>query len=807
MNKSLDPLILTNAGRPLFQISLTPNATAVEEYASEELRRHLYEMAGLGTQLRLVAPHTCTIFLNHREAAEKAGIDVVGLKLGREAYHLETKDGNLYLIGGSPRGLLYAVYGLLESLGWRWYTPEIRRVPKQKKIILEALCRTESPAFEFRDMWVWDDHDPLWWSRNRMNGWYTPVPEYMGGHNNYAGFVHTFSLLLSPDEFFGTHPEYFSEIGGLRKKDGVQLCLTNPDVLKIVTAHVIELMKQHPTVTIFSVSQNDNQSYCDCSACHAVAEEEGSQSGLMIRFVNGVAAETSKLFPAKLIDTLAYQYTLDAPRHAIPHPNVRVRICSIGCCQGHGYGTCDHKESMRFMRAFEGWRQRTKQMYVWHYATNFLNYLLPMPDFDELNANLKLYKQLDVHGVFVQGMGEEGGGGESMALRGYVLSKLLWNPDQDVWPLVDEFLQAVYGEAGPKVRDYLNILHERVKADRTLHPSLYDSTGLRLFDEDVMAPADAALAEAEKLAKGEARSKVRLLRSGIAYARLNRIPGNFRVEGDLYKGQAVDSDLKQFDAWVKEWKKMGILRLREGELLEAGIRRVRRSLASHHVEWLKTDKQSIAVIPTMSGRIHEWHAEGRQWLAEPDPLGLSTDGYTEFAMPEGRFLLEAGESYKVGRRGDAVTLTTQLEPTLKLQRFYSFKGEALCIRSRLINGGSGPIQYKWGAGMHLVCPDTAAIVYRDETGEKRIEWDDLSDSLATARVLAGAKRPLERLQIEMNGWQITCSFSTNITSAIIGKVSARHMLAIDVRSDSFELPPGGKIEFLQEWKCLKLNAH
>ena len=61
-----------------------------------------------------------------------------------------------------------------------------------------------------------------------------------------------------------------------------------------------------------------------------------------------------------------------------------------------------------------------------------------MPDFDELHGNINLYRKNGVRGLFIQGMGEPGGGAESMALRGYVVSKLLWQPDQPVWPLVDE---------------------------------------------------------------------------------------------------------------------------------------------------------------------------------------------------------------------------------------------------------------------------------------------------------------------------------------------------------------------------------
>ena len=55
----------------------------------------------------------------------------------------------------------------------------------------------------------------------------------------------------------------------------------------------------------------------------------------------------------------------------------------------------------------------------------------------------------------------------------------------------------------------------------------------------------------------------------------------------------------------------------------------------------------------------------------------------------------------------------------------------------------------------------------------------------------------------MQGWTLTASFSEVATTVIIARVTARNMLAIDVRSDNVELVPGGKLVFEQVWQCAR----
>ena len=798
------------------------NAAPAVEYAAEELRRAVSGMAGLGPQLRgEESRKNCrwdgAICLDDRSAAGMAGIRCDDLDLGPEAFHLETRNGDLHILGGSPRGVLYGVYELLDRLGCRWFTPEIARVPRAGRVLLPRLALTGAPAFEFRDMWIWDCRDPVWWARNRMNGRYSPVPKYMGDHVSYGMFVHTFNQLVPPEEFFDRHPEYFSMIDGRRRKegaDGGQLCLTNPNVLQIVVDRVLRKMREQPGAALFSVSQNDGYGYCECPACSAVAAREGAQSGPIVHFVNQVAEATSRKHPDKLIDTLAYQYSLDAPRHVRPHPNVRMRLCPIRCCQGHGFGACDHAESRRFLRALRGWSAITRQIYIWHYCTDFRHYVLPMPNFDELEANIRLYKRLGVHGVFMQGMGQDGGGGESMPLRGYAIARLLWDPTRSIWDAVDEFLPACYGAAAPFVRQYLDLFHRRVREDRNLHPSCYDPPASPLFTGDIVKRADRALAEGGRHVRGDQRLRVNLLRDGLSYVEISASCGRFRRVGNVFRGDARASDARRFESMLKHWAAAGMRSVQESRDLLVTATRLRNRLLPHRIARLTAPGRNLVVVPDLGGRILEWHVAGRQWLAQPDPgdewpLYPMAEGYVEFVIPralgwpQGWF-----HNFDCAAGRNELRLKAALPPGLTLERRLRFSNGRLVICSRLHNTGRDPQDCQWGAGVHLLPPGPAKIEYTDRAGQPRhILSTELQDGYGNAKVLSGASLPADTLSLHGDGWVLDCQFRiASLQQVAFGRKQAANSLALDLTTAFMRLASGEFVEMVQQMQIDRKDA-
>lgn len=799
------PLILAANGVPQVRLHLRPNAAATEEFAAEEFRRHLHALAGAPPQFRRHMNGGPAVILNDPGLAAAAGIDIGALHLRPEQFHVETRGNQLFILGGGPRGLLYGVYEVLERLGCRWFTPETSVVPANPDVNLPPLRLTGGPAFEFRDTFCWEGGDPLWWVRNRLNGCYTVLPDYLGGSVEYGLFVHTFHTLVPPAEFGASHPEYYSLVHGARRTENAQLCLSNPAVLRILTERLLKVMREKPKATIFSVSQNDYEGYCECPACAAIVAAEGSQAGPVLRFVNAVAAETVKHHPDKLIDTLAYWYTLDAPRLTAPHPSVRVRLCPIRCCQGHPFGTCGHTENARFLRAIEGWGKLTKQLYIWHYCTNFAHYPLPMPDFDELAGNIAFYRRLGVYGVFMQGMGEDGGGAESMALRGYLVGKLLWQPDQPVWPLVDEFLAGVCGKAAPKVRAYHDLFHERVRRDPELHPSLYDPPSHGLFAGNIIGRADRLLAAGERQVKGAQRDYVRRLRHGLTYARLfRRTADQFRLKGDVYRGPTTPADLRAFDAVVKDWRRLGVQRVSEGAPFDGTVTKLRNALAPHPVVRLRAHGQELVVIPTLGGRLHEWHARGRQWLAGPDPgnhwtLYPMSEGYVEFAVPHAYSYFGWFEHYEYHRTAAGLELAATVGPGLRLTRSFALGPDGFTIASTLTNTNDKPQAAAWGGGLHLALGDADRVTFIAPAGAASYTPAELPDGLGQALTLEGDRAPAGAWEVTGPGYRLVHRFDQPpVCRAILGRVAARQTLALDLRTATTDLAPGAALAIRQE---------
>ncbi len=74
-----------------------------------------------------------------------------------------------------------------------------------------------------------------------------------------------------------------------------QICLSNEGVFTIVVEKLKTDMLIEPDKQVWSVSQNDNFSYCQCEGCSKIINEEKSPAGPIIRFVNRVADEVSPI--------------------------------------------------------------------------------------------------------------------------------------------------------------------------------------------------------------------------------------------------------------------------------------------------------------------------------------------------------------------------------------------------------------------------------------------------------------------------------------------------------------------------------
>jgi hypothetical protein len=455
----LSAVTISQDGQAKAIIVVAADAPEPEQHAAKELAAFLGQITGGTFELTgQTKPDAACIFVGSA-AAKLADRQFSTDGLGAEGIVIRTSGDDLILAGGYPRGTLYAVYTFLEDeLGCRWWSSTESTIPKEPTLS-RALNVRYVPPLEYRSAFWFDAFDGDWAVRNKCNGQSHRLDAKQGGKHIYEGFVHTFYPLIPPQKYFADHPDWFSEINGKRSTDHAQLCLTNEEMRKELVKNLKDRLRNNPAATIASVSQNDWHGNCQCKNCAAIEKEEGSPAGLMLRFVNAVAADIEPEFPNVAISTLAYQYTRKPPAVTKPRHNVIVQLCSIECSFSKPLAD---ERNKAFGDDLIGWSKISDRLYIWDYTTNFRHHILPHPNLRVLGPNVRFFADHNVKGIFEQGAYTTNGA-EMAELRAWVLAKLLWDPTRDGEKLVSEFIAGYYGPAAPEIGAYLKITHDAVE--------------------------------------------------------------------------------------------------------------------------------------------------------------------------------------------------------------------------------------------------------------------------------------------------------------------------------------------------------
>lgn len=478
------------------------------------------------------------IILGDNEHLSRLGLDIDFKTLGDEGYVIKTFGPVIVIAGGSLRGNLYGVYGLLEDyLGCRWFTSEVNRIPQHKRLKIPRINITVIPTFEYREPYVWEAFDGDWAARNRMNrnSRDGTLCDYHGGRIEWVTglFAHTFGVLVPPHEYFDDHPEYFSLVNGKRLKDRSQLCCTNEDVISIITEKVLQAFSENPQANVLSISQNDWDNHCECEKCQVLAEREGSQIAPVLQLVNRVAEAVEQEYPDKTISTLAYQWTRTPPKTLRPRHNVVIRLCTIECCFSHPLATCDSHANRDFARDLRAWGKITDRIWIWNYVTSFAHYFVPFPDLRARDDNMRFFADNHVTAVFQQDVYTTPHG-ELSGLSAYLNAKLLWNPYYDGDTAIDEFIDGVYEDAAGPIRAYIDLLHDKVEADN-IHMGIWQGPDANYLTDEILACADSLWETAEQSVAGkpDVLERVQTARLSVDYAILAR---------DRYRGDALIPD-------------------------------------------------------------------------------------------------------------------------------------------------------------------------------------------------------------------------------------------------------------------------
>ena len=469
---------LAQNGKSSYVIALAKDAIPAEKTAAEQLQKYFQQITGA----QIPIESETAVNANAPQILVGAGERVKVLlpqqdwkSLGSDGIVIKTVGKNLILAGGRPRGTLYAVFQFLEdSAGCRWWTPTENTIPHKSTFTVAEQNVVYMPPFSYREHFTTSVRvDPEFATIMRENGHHQKQTPEWGGHYTMLGFVHTFSQLLPPEKYFSQHPDWYSDPANGNKPctaaskmpaaQLTQLNLSNPQMLDELTKQALAWIKENPDAGYISISENDNHNYCQDAPSVKLAEQEGSQAGPLLKFVNQVAGRIHQQYPDFKVETLAYHATQKPPKTIRPAKNVVIRLAPLGADYGHPLNSDENAETRSNLLE---WSKIAPELFVWNYVTNFHNTVFPHPDWQGLGPDLRFFAANNVQGVFEQGDSYTNGVGDFVQLRTWLIAHLMWNPQLDQQQLTTEFLQGYYGAAAPYLQQYLTLIEKSFLAQK-----------------------------------------------------------------------------------------------------------------------------------------------------------------------------------------------------------------------------------------------------------------------------------------------------------------------------------------------------
>ncbi len=594
------PLQVVKDGSSKYVIVHDAKASESEKYAAKELQSYLKDCTGIELPILTGKPEEGQpmIVLGCGPTAAALGVRPQSQELGEQGCVIRAVPPHLVIAGTPQYGTLYGARNFLEKeLGVRWYAPDATRTPHHASVQLSAIDRIVRPAFLWRSCsYRWPGAGKAFRSQRGLNSGPAGPDDPLGEQYSFDGTCHTYFRYISPSEFFDKHPEYFSEIGGKRVREEAQLCLTNPEVLDIVTERMLERMRKNPGARQHNFSQMDWYNYCECPKCRAINEKYGTPGGTQFWFVNELAKRTSKEFPNKLVGTLAYTYTEEPPKGLEMHPNVAVWLCHMfPSCDSHSIESCPRNAD--YLRRAEAWSKICSHLYVWHYVVNFAHYFEPFPNFGAIGKDMRFYQRIGTEGIYAQAAH-----GEFDLLRGYYVSALLQDPQQDPKALIRDFLEGYYGAAAKPIGQYIALLQDKVDKDN-VHMHLYTNPAQGYLTDEVMTEANRLFDEAEAAVKDndELLERVRIARMPLVYANAFARNG-YTIEDGILRFKGPLASLTEVDEFVARIKRHQFGSIREHGGAPEQMALTRLFHAPMPLVVLENKQLRVEVAPLLGGR-------------------------------------------------------------------------------------------------------------------------------------------------------------------------------------------------------------
>ena len=538
---SLAGQVLVQDGKNFAQIIIPDGSHRVEAFAAEELKEHIQKITNVSVPVteksKTDKKLSVKIFIG-TSFAEKFPEDLKALK-GNDGFTVRSKGNHIYIFGSVPKGTLNGVYSFLEeNTDIIWARPQnygtvftpaktLRLVKSNyRNIPVNNLRGWQITSYPYnKDTELWNirmacNKNPTQYGRkdsyNRsLDGGMVMMPLF--GHN---------LKLFMPKTDFQKHPEYFALCGGIRRPAGeTQLCFSNmagADHFAKNAVVLIKKMQKKFQTDMISINIEDNHANCECKNCQQdIVLPDGkvlskkAPNFLSTRYyiyLNRIAEKLKKEFPSLRIMTYAYFFTAEPPAVKIAD-NIDIAFCPA---------VKDDKQNILHLKN-RIWKQRIDEFakrsanMVWREYYGCAS-TFPRPLAERAAEDMRYLAGIGVKKIYTEGppdlfMKEDPAkkqrnydgkaSWDVSAMDFWVLTKLYWDPYQDVEKLRDKYISRTYQAAKKEMKEYYALIRNAWYSDElpsTLSDNAYRNAIYYISNKNIEEKCHSLLKKALKKA-------------------------------------------------------------------------------------------------------------------------------------------------------------------------------------------------------------------------------------------------------------------------------------------------------------------
>ncbi len=581
-----ETLTLTDGGKSYFQIQSADPKDPHAQLAAKELGQYIEKISGAKTTNTDAPNLRIHILLASLENAPASLPPEMVRKLKdspfREAFYIKTIHHTIYIVGKTPLGMLFGAYEFLQKhLGVRWLYPgETGEVcPENPNLTLTGIDDFQEPGMSPAGFWYYSTYEnrkvpwkfedtTRWLLRNKIRPGYVPsesdpvIRAILPPKPTLSNGGHlTFEQAVPAEKYYAEHPEYYPLINGVRVRPTghdkgqrrAQLCVSNPEVKKLVTEYILRFTRENPEHVFRMGASDAPDMWCRCPNC--IRMGTGSDgifrtTNLYHKFYSEISSEVLKKNPAAKLYAYIYLDYRDLPTVPI-HYDDRVTgcYCAHGRCIAHPLDDPSCEMNHKYLREYLAWKKILKRTSLGDYYFNSNVPYCPHEYVFAADIGTRVKRGDDAYGTHITPFRIY-----TNWQFIYTIARMNWDPTLDIDALMENVYSRYYGKASGPMKKYHAMRKELWKnaPGHAWYPGPNRGAYCLVLPESEKK-LRSYLAEAEKLAGNDSRLQARIaiekenfeniwskdaeaIRKQLTEKRIvpaKRISGEIRIDGKL----------------------------------------------------------------------------------------------------------------------------------------------------------------------------------------------------------------------------------------------------------------------------------